>query len=213
MCASALCKMAPASSCAAGRARTKRGWSLRTHGHESLIIVVLPLPEPRSPRAGINPQALRDERVRPGRATATPAEHGANPGDHLADDERLHHVIVGPELEADHAISHGPARRTMMIGTSESRRSRRQTSRPSPSGNARSSKTTSGCRAASSSIASAPVRATVVGKPPRIRAFANGSAIDCSSSTSRTERAGRHAATSGRLNCQEASRSTPTQMD
>jgi hypothetical protein len=55
--------------------------------------------------------ALHDERLRPGPATAPASEHGANPSDHLADGERLHHVIVGPELETDDAVGHRPARR------------------------------------------------------------------------------------------------------
>ena len=46
-----------------------------------------------------------------GRSTDPATEQRRFQGNHLADGERLHHVIVGPELETDHAISHGPARR------------------------------------------------------------------------------------------------------
>src|SRR6267142_6150520 len=42
---------------------------------------------------------------------AAPAEHGADPGDQLAWRERLGHVVIGPDLEAENlvALLHSPA--------------------------------------------------------------------------------------------------------
>ena len=74
---------------------------------------------------------------------------------------------------------------TMITGTSRSARSTRQTSRPSPSGRARSSSTRSGSVSRAAVSASAAVAATVVSKPSRRSSRANGSAIDASSSTIR----------------------------
>src|SRR5262245_31590421 len=76
----------------------------------------------------------------------------------------------------------------MMIGTRDSRRSARQTSRPEPSGSIRSSRTRSGASEPASSSASAAVRATVASKPSRASDSASGVVIDSSSSTRRTVR-------------------------
>ena len=77
----------------------------------------------------------------------------------------------------------------MMIGTCESRRSSRQTSKPEPSGSITSSRTRSGSRRACSS-ASATDPATSVSKPSLRSTSASGSRIEVSSSTRRIVRFG-----------------------
>src|SRR5215216_2343161 len=73
----------------------------------------------------------------------------------------------------------------MMIGVSPLRRSARATSRPSPSGRFRSSRTRSGSMRSATSIALATVVATVGSNPSRDSALENGSKIDGSSSTNK----------------------------
>ena len=64
---------------------------------------------------------------------------------------------------------------SIRIGTDELRRSARQTSRPSPSGSVRSSRTIAKSPSSASSSARAAVRATTGSKPSRASAFENGS--------------------------------------
>src|SRR5215213_191228 len=73
----------------------------------------------------------------------------------------------------------------MMIGVSPLRRSARATSRPSPSGRFRSSRTRSGAMRSAISMALATVVATTGSNPSRDSALENGSKIDGSSSTNR----------------------------
>ena len=79
---------------------------------------------------------------------------------------------------------------SITIGTSDRRRSSRQTSRPSPSGRLRSSITRSGSISSASSIAPAAVPVTIASKPARRNASAKGWEIESSSSTTRIRPAG-----------------------
>ena len=75
---------------------------------------------------------------------------------------------------------------SIRIGTSLRRRSARQTSRPSPSGSVRSSRTMSGSIWSASSSARAAVAATNGSKPSRASALENGPEMLDSSSTNST---------------------------
>ena len=66
----------------------------------------------------------------------------------------------------------------MITGMDDSARIVRHTSRPSPSGSARSSSTRSGLRSRARRSASVAVPATIASKPSRRRSLANGSAIE-----------------------------------
>jgi hypothetical protein len=114
-----------------------------------------------------------------------PAQHGADARDHLRGAERLDDVVVGAELEADDAVGLGPA------GGDHDHRDVRVAAQPAADvaavavGQREVEEDEIGLRAAAFSSASAAVRATVGSNPSRASSFANGSAIEASSSTSR----------------------------
>ncbi len=111
------------------------------------------------------------------------ARDGVDPGDQLAEAERLDHVVVGAELEADHLVDLLPARRD------HDDRHVRALAQPAADrvavrvGQAQVEEDDVGGPAAS---ASAPVAARSTVNPSRRSPSASGSAIESSSSTSRT---------------------------
>ena len=109
--------------------------------------------------------SARDE-ARRVRATARrSSRHRADPRDELTKAERLHDVVVGTELEADHAVdllALGRDHDDRDVTTRD--RSSRQTANPSMSGSRRSSRTRSAGAAAS---AAAPVATRATSKPSR----------------------------------------------
>jgi hypothetical protein len=99
-----------------------------------------------------------------GKAVVAPPDR-LDPREQFPGAERLHHIIVSANLQADHAIDLIAARREENTGISENFRTFRQTSNPSMSGNPTSSTMRVGAECFASSIALRPRCASDVVTP------------------------------------------------
>ena len=94
-----------------------------------------------------------------------PPQHGPDPGHELLGAERLDHVVVGAQLQADDPVGLVPRAVSITIGTLEVRRRLRATSSPSRPGSPRSSTTRSGRARRASASATSPSPATTTSNP------------------------------------------------